>query len=164
MIRTRIPPPVYALCTAGLIWLLNRCVPSLRWINAPWNELGWGLIAIGLGVDFAAVVSFIRTRTTINPMRPDRIRHLVTSGLYRLSRNPMYLGLVLSLSGWAWLLGSPIGLIVIWLFARVLVIVQIAPEEAALREKFGEAYLAYSKRVNRWIGRNDRPLPSSASR
>ena len=134
MIRTRIPPPVYALCTAWLIWLLDRYVPSLRWINAPWNELGWGPIAIGLGVDFAAVVSFIRTRTTVNPMRPDRTRHLVTSGLYRLSRNPMYLGLVLSLSGWAWLLGSPIGLIVVWLFARVLIIVQIAPEEAAMRE------------------------------
>ena len=154
MIRTRIPPPVYALCTAALIWLLDRYVPSLRWINAPWNELGWTLIIIGLGVDFAAVVLFIRARTTVNPMRLDHTRHLVVSGLYRFSRNPMYLGLVLSLSGWAWLLGSPIGLIVVWLFARVLIIVQIAPEEAALRETFGDTYLEYSRRVNRWIGRS----------
>ncbi len=164
MIRTRIPPPVYALCAAGLIWLLDRYVPSLRWVNAPWNELGWALIAIGLGMDFSAVVSFIRRRTTISPMRPDRTSHLVISGLYRLSRNPMYLGLVLTLSGWAWLLGCPIGLIVVWLFARVLVIVQIAPEEAALRERFGDTYLEYSRHVNRWIGRNDRPLPRSATR
>ncbi len=154
MIRTRIPPPVYALCTATLIWLLDRYVPSLRWINAPWNELGWALIIIGLGVDFAAVVSFTRARTTINPMRLDHTRHLVVSDLYRFSRNPMYLGLVLSLSGWAWLLGSPIGLTVVWLFARVLIIVQIAPEEAALREAYGDTYLEYSRRVNRWIGRS----------
>jgi len=89
-------------------------------------------------------------------MRLDRSSSLVTSGLYRSSRNPMYLGLVLSLSGWAWLLGSPICLGLVWLFARALVIVQIAPEEAALRETFGEAYIDYSKRVNRWIGCSDR--------
>lgn len=164
MIRTRIPPPVYALCTGGLIWLLDWYAPVLRWVGAPWNEFGWGLIAIGLGVDLWAVVSFLRTRTTVNPLHPDRASDLVVSGLYRFSRNPMYLGLVLSLSGWAWLLGSPICLVVVWLFARVLVIVQIAPEEAALREKFGDTYLDYSKRVNRWIGRKDRPSMSSARR
>jgi protein-S-isoprenylcysteine O-methyltransferase Ste14 len=86
-------------------------------------------------------------------MHPERANRLVISGLYRISRNPMYLGLVLSLCGWAWLLGSPIGLLLVWPFARLLVIVQIAPEEAALRERFGDAYLEYCLRVNRWLGR-----------
>jgi protein-S-isoprenylcysteine O-methyltransferase Ste14 len=146
------------------MWLMDRYVPVLRWIGGPWNEIGWALITMGLGVDFWAVVSFVRERTTVNPVHPDRTSRLVVSGLYRLSRNPMYLGLVLSLCGWAWLLGSPICLGLVWLFARVLVIVQIAPEEAALREKFGDTYLNYSKRVNRWIGRQDRPSMSTARR
>src|ERR1019366_8041563 len=101
---------------------------------------------------------FIRARTTVNPIQPNRASRLVVSGAYCMSRNPMYLGMVLSLSGWAGLLGSPIGLLAVWLFARVLVIVQIGPEEIALRDRFGESYVEYCQRVNRWIGRNSRPL------
>ena len=150
--NTLIPPPVYALCTAGLMWLVDRYAPGLRWVGELWNVLGWGLIAIGVGVDLWAIIAFIRTRTTINPTRPDRATHLVVSGLYGFSRNPMYLGLVFSLCGWACLLGNPICLGLVWLFARALVTVQIAPEETALREKFGNAYIQYGERVHRWIG------------
>jgi protein-S-isoprenylcysteine O-methyltransferase Ste14 len=73
----------------------------------------------------------------------------------------MYLGMLLSLSGWAWLLGSPISLLVVWLFARALVIVQIAPEEAALRDVFGTSYMEYCNRVNRWIGWKRHPSMTS---
>jgi protein-S-isoprenylcysteine O-methyltransferase Ste14 len=65
----------------------------------------------------------------------------------------MYLGLVLALSGWGVLLGNPLTLLFVWALARTLVVVQITPEEEALRERFGEAYLRYSRRVNRWFGR-----------
>jgi protein-S-isoprenylcysteine O-methyltransferase Ste14 len=156
MIRTRIPPPVYALCTAALIWLVNQFVPMLRWVPAPWNEAGWVPIALGLGLDLYSILLFVRTRTTVNPMQPQRASRLVVSGVYRLSRNPMYLGLVLVLSGWAWLLGSPISFLAVWLFARILVIVQIGPEEIALRDKFGDSYVEYCQYVNRWIGPNRR--------
>jgi len=64
--------------------------------------------------------------------------------------------MVLSLTGWAWLLGSPMCLLLVLLFVRVLVIVQIAPEEIALRDLFGTSYGDYSKQVNRWIGRKNR--------
>ena len=158
MIRTRIPPPVYALCTAALIWLVNHYAPILRWVPAPWNKAGWVLMALGFGLDLYSILTFIRSRTTVNPMQPNRASRLVISGVYRLSRNPMYLGMVLLLSGWAWLLGSPIGLLAVWLFARVLVIVQIDPEEIALRDRFGESYVEYCQSVNRWIGRNSRPV------
>ena len=97
-------------------------------------------------------------------MQPDRASRLVVSGAYRMSRNPMYLGMVLSLSGWVWILGSPIGLLAVWLFARVLVIVQIGPEEIALRDRFGESYVEYCQRVNRWIGRNGGPPPNDGGR
>jgi protein-S-isoprenylcysteine O-methyltransferase Ste14 len=104
-------------------------------------------------LDLYSVLTFIRMRTTVNPLRPSNATQLIVSGVYRVSRNPMYLGMVLSLSGWAWLLGNPLALLLVWLFARVLVLVQIAPEEAALRNLFGTSYIAYSKQVNRWIGR-----------
>jgi protein-S-isoprenylcysteine O-methyltransferase Ste14 len=156
MIRTLIPPPVYALCTAALIWVVSEYVPILRWVPAPWNEFGWVLMVLGVGLDLYSVLIFIRTRTTVNPMQPGRASHLVGSGVYSISRNPMYLGMVLSLSGWAWLLRSPICLLVVWLFARVLTIVQIGPEEIALKDSFGERYLEYAQRVNRWIGRKRR--------
>jgi protein-S-isoprenylcysteine O-methyltransferase Ste14 len=164
MIRTRIPPPVYALCTAALIWLVNHYAPILRWVPAPWNRAGWVLIALGMGLDLYSIWIFIRTRTTVNPMQPNRASRLVVSGAYRWSRNPMYLGMVLSLAGWAWLLGSPIGWIAVWLFARVLVIVQIGPEEIALRDRFGQSYVEYCQSVNRWIGRTTRSPQTNARR
>ena len=121
-------------------------------------------MALGLGLDLYSILTFIRSRTTVNPMQPNRASRLVVSGVYRLSRNPMYLGMVLMLSGWAWLLGNPIGWLAVWLFARVLVIVQIGPEEIALRDRFGESYVDYCRCVNRWIGRNRRPLQTNANR
>jgi len=116
----------------------------------------WILIALGLALDLHSILIFIRTRTTVNPLRPGNATQLVVSGVYRISRNPMYLGMVLSLSGWAWLLGSPLCLLMVLLFARVLVIVQITPEEIALRDLFGTSYGDYCKQVNRWIGRKGR--------
>lgn len=99
---------------------------------------------------------FIRKRTTVDPLRPGNATELVVSGAYRISRNPMYLGMVLSLCGWAWLLGSPLCLLMVFAFARILIVVQIVPEETALRRLFGESYQIYSQRVNRWIGRKSR--------
>ena len=156
MFQTRIPPPVYALFTAALMGLFNHYTPSFRCIGAPWNEFGWILIALGVGLDLYCILIFIRKRTTVNPVRPGKATELVVSGAYRLSRNPMYLGMVLSLSGWACPLRSPLCLVMVLAFARILSVVQIAPEETAPRRLFGESYQIYSQQVNRWIGRKSR--------
>ena len=108
--------------------LFNHYAPTVRWIIAPWNEFGWILIALGLGLDGYSVFIFTRKRTTVNPLRPNNATELVVCGVYRMSRNPMYLGMVLSLSGWAWLLGNPLCLLMVLAFARILIVVQIAPE------------------------------------
>ena len=154
MIETRIPPPVYALATGASIWLLDRALPALRVIPSPWNRSGWILIALGISLDVYALVLFLGSRTTVNPMRPENAVHLVIRGPNSISRNPMYLGLVLSLCGWAILLGNPSGCLLAWMFARVIVTVQIVPEEAALLDRFGAEYQRYCRRVNRWIGRS----------
>ena len=89
-------------------------------------------------------------------MRITDATHLVTSGLYRWSRNPMYCGLLIALLGWGAILGSLAPLAAVILLQRILVIVQIKPEELALEARFGDAYRDYKRRVNRWIGWNRR--------
>lgn len=153
MLRARIPPPLYALGIGAIIWALNKLSPALSPLGGFWNAVGWACVALGVSLDGYALLSFLRSHTTVNPTQPERASTLIVSGVYRLSRNPMYLGLVLSLTGWTLLIGSPIFLPLVWLFMRLLDVVQIAPEETALRARFGPSYDAYSRQVNRWIGR-----------
>jgi protein-S-isoprenylcysteine O-methyltransferase Ste14 len=106
---------------------------------------------IGLASGASGVMAFRRHRTTTNPIRIDAASSLVTGGVYRLTRNPMYLGLALLLSAWAaylgtpWALLGPLGLVVF------LTRFQIIPEERVMLGKFGAAYDAYRRRVRRWI-------------
>jgi protein-S-isoprenylcysteine O-methyltransferase Ste14 len=148
----QIPPPLLGVLTGVLMWWMNKHFPMLILLSIPWNRLGWLLIAAGIIVDAVSVVSLKRAGTTVNPLRIDKATALVVSGLYRISRNPMYLGLMTIMVGWALLLGSLGPLLVVVLFERPLVILQIQPEERALTMKFGDSYVSYAKRVKRWIG------------
>src|SRR5450631_1753687 len=106
MLNARMHPPVLALATAARMWWVDREITPLRLVVPPWNRIGWGFIGIGLAVDAVSVAAFIRAKTTVNPLRVDRSTSLVVTGPYRVSRNPMYLGLMTLLVGWALLLGS----------------------------------------------------------
>jgi protein-S-isoprenylcysteine O-methyltransferase Ste14 len=150
--KTRIPPPMYALFAAWLMWWIDRRVPIARPLEVPWNHTGWVLIAIGIGLDGFCALSFAKAATTINPMRVSNASQLVIGGPYRWSRNPMYLGLVITLLGWGILLGSVGPFAIIPIFGWILAHFQIAPEEAALEAKFGDSYRRYRRQVNRWIG------------
>lgn len=154
MLQTKIPPPVYGICTAGLMWWLDRHLPVARLIPAPFTDIGWAIFTAGLVLDVYSIIGFLRARTTVNPMRITATSELVTTGLYRWSRNPMYFGLIVVLTGWGITLGSFTPFIAILLFQRLVVIMQIAPEEAALEAKFGDVYRTYTQRVHRWAGRN----------
>lgn len=146
-----IPPPVYALAAGGCMWLIDAMAVDWR-IAAPARVyLAAALVGVGLAIDLAAAVRFRRARTTINPLAPDRTSSLVAGGLYRYSRNPMYLGLLLALSGWGVWLGNPANVLVLVLFVVAVTRFQILPEERALEAKFGDAYRAYRARVRRWI-------------
>lgn len=151
--RPRIPPPVLMLLAAGLMWVLDRWMPLAQWINAPWNRLGGLVATAGIVIDVAALVRFRKAGTTVNPLDPSRASYLVIEGVFRISRNPMYLGLVLLLIGWAIWLGSVGPLVVPPLFVIVITVVQIIPEERALHERFGQEYVSYQRRVARWVGR-----------
>lgn len=151
ILRLKIPPPVYMLSVAGFMWLAHHYLPLWQLISPPWHQLGLILIGLAIVADFWSLGLFFRAHTTFNPIHPERTRELVTSGPYRYSRNPMYVGMLIILTGWACYLGS----LSPWFFLPVFVLVlnqqQIIPEEKVLAEKFADAYLEYKAQVPRWF-------------
>ncbi len=107
--------------------------------------------AVGIAVELTSVGVFLKRKTTVNPLSPNKAKVFVNQGLYRYSRNPMYLGMSLLLLAWIIFLGAFLGLIFLAGFMFVLTELQIKPEEKALEAKFGEAYRTYRKKVRRWI-------------
>jgi protein-S-isoprenylcysteine O-methyltransferase Ste14 len=148
-----IPPPIVMALAALLMWALDRWTPLAQWVGPPWNRLGCVAAAVGVAIAVAAFVRFHRVGTTVNPADPSKASHLVTDGVFRVSRNPMYLGLLLLLIGWAVWLGSVTPWLIPPLFVLVITVVQIIPEERALHQRFGEEYVSYQRSVARWIGR-----------
>lgn len=153
MRSSRIPPPLWVLLVGAGMWALNRYWPLLALIPAPWNRMGWVIIAISPIAFGAGAIRFRSARTTINPFRPDTATTLVTSGVYAWTRNPMYLGLLILLLGWAVILGSLSPFLGPVLFVPLMQKAQIGPEEQALRRLFGKEYEEYCSRVRRWFGR-----------
>jgi protein-S-isoprenylcysteine O-methyltransferase Ste14 len=141
------------LLAALLMWALHQWLPLLHLIDTPWNYLGVVPAAIGRVITVRAGKQFRQVRTTFDAFEPGNAAHLVTDGVFRFSRNPMYLGSLLLLIGWAIGLGTLSPWLVLPGFAMFTSVAQIAPEERALEERFGENYLAYRQRVRRWAGR-----------
>lgn len=105
----------------------------------------------GLCLNLLPKLTFGRQGTTVNPLHPERSTQLVTTGPYRWTRNPMYLGQALLLLGWALWLGQPLALACVAAYALWIDRLQIPAEEHALRSRFGADYSAYLDRVRRWF-------------
>ncbi len=148
-LELKVPPPLVALVCALLMWGLARSLP-LASLQLPWQVQMLPALA-GLGLLSASVLTFLRARTTIDPLHPDRAARLVQTGCNRFSRNPMYLGLLLLLLSWALWLASGSALLGLPLFVGYLNRFQIAAEERYLSERFGDEYQAYRARVRRWL-------------
>lgn len=151
-LRLKIPPPIWLLMFGTLMWVLHRRLPVSTIFGAPLNRAGWLLVAGGALIIAAAMLQFRRANTTINPNTPAKASSLVTSGIFGYSRNPMYLGLSIVLSGWAIVLGSLSPWLAVPLFVLVITRLQIEPEEAVLAVLFDEPYRTYCARVGRWFG------------
>lgn len=113
--------------------------------------LSLALAGIGLGFDILGLLAFRKAKTTINPLQPERSTQIVSTGVYRVTRNPMYLGMALMLLGLAVYLASPWALLGPLAFATYLTRFQIRPEEQALTARFGAAYTTYCAQVRRWL-------------
>ena len=149
-LELRVPPVAVVLIAAALMWLLARALPWPG--DLPGGSHAALLIALaGVAIAVAGVVAFRRARTTVNPMKPETSSALVERGIYRRTRNPMYLGMALVLLGWAIWLGSAAAAAVLPVFTIYLTRFQIVPEERALAATFGEAFDGYRRRVPRWL-------------
>lgn len=150
VLDTRIPPPVVALIIALLMWNASAwwTVVEMPTWRIPLVLL---LVAVGAAFDLSGLWAFHRTRTTVNPMKPGKTSSLVTHGVYRITRNPMYVGMALFLCAGAVMLWSPLALLGPLVFVVYISRFQIGPEERVLRERFGEAYVDYCARVRRWL-------------
>ena len=133
------------------MWLLHKNFPVIT-TEASWPTIaGCAIVAIGLIVDLVSVLNFKSAQTTINPLRPHNTSALVTRGFYSISRNPMYLGMAIMLTGAGLILGSLSPMIMPLVFCLVVTYMQILPEEKVLQELFGQDYIDYTRRVARWV-------------
>lgn len=147
----KIPPLLTVALIGGLMWLTARAAPGLAF-ELPARRLCATLLALaGVAIGILAVVSFRRARTTVNPLHPENASALVASGIFRLSRNPMYLGLLLVLLGWAVFLANALAFVFPVAFIFLMNRLQIIPEEKALTAKFGPAFATYQSKVRRWL-------------
>jgi protein-S-isoprenylcysteine O-methyltransferase Ste14 len=142
-------PPVYFLIAILLAVALHFLLPSGELISFPWRLFGILPLLLGIALDVLADQSLKRHKTTVRPHEPSRV--LVSEGVFRVSRHPMYLGMILIIAGIAVLLGSLTPWLILPLLAVLLDAKFIRFEESTLEATFGEAYRAYRKQVRRWI-------------
>ena len=147
----KIPPPVVGLGIWALMWTLASFAMPLDIPFGVRLGIGLALVVAGAGIAIAGVVSFRRAKTTVNPLQPEKASSLVSSGLFQVTRNPMYLGMATALLGWAAYLASWPALLGVALFVLYINRFQIAPEERVMASLFGADYAAYKEKVRRWI-------------
>jgi protein-S-isoprenylcysteine O-methyltransferase Ste14 len=146
-----VPPPLVGLTIAAGMWAAAHVPPVLQLPSAVRLPVAAILVAIGVAVAIGGVMSFRRAKTTVNPLKPETTAALVSTGVYSFTRNPMYLGMVLVLFGWAVYLSSIWSLVGPVIFILYITRFQIVPEERVLDRLFGAAFAQYKKRVRRWL-------------
>jgi protein-S-isoprenylcysteine O-methyltransferase Ste14 len=151
LLELKLPPPFLALLLAGAMWGVSHYEPhfavpaAIRW------PIAVVLALVGTTFDVLGLLAFRRSRTTVDPFKPHRASAFVASGVYNVTRNPMYLGLLFVLLGWAVFLGSPWPFLAPALFVLFVDRFQIKPEERAMAGLFGESYATYTAKVPRWL-------------
>lgn len=150
-LETRIPPPVVMLLLGGLAWLAARQVPVLAFPLPFHRGIAIAIAVLGFALNLAPKLAFDRAGTTVNPMKPDTSARLVTNGLYRYTRNPMYLGQALLLLAWGVHLHNVLALLAVPAFVAYITRFQILPEERALAARFPDGFAEFRARVRRWV-------------
>ena len=150
-LEAKVPPPLVALIVGTGMWLASRAFGATS-VSFPVRlGLAIALFLIGLGISFAGVRVIRRAQTTLNPTKPETASALVSTGIYRYTRNPMYLGMATWLLAWAAWLAAPVALLGVLLFVLYMTRFQIRPEEQALASLFDGEFPAYQARVRRWF-------------
>lgn len=149
MERKRALPPTYFMISLVAVFILYFVLPVIHIIPFPWNLWGIPPLLIGIYFNLSADRAFKEAGTTVKPF--EESGSLITAGVFRISRHPMYAGMVLTLLGIAILLGALTPFIVPLVFAILMETVFIRIEEQMMEDKFGQAYLDYENRVRKWL-------------
>lgn len=147
----KVPPVAQVIITAAAMYGVSKMVPALTFSLNGSTALAVGLGVMGLSLGIMGVTQFRIAQTTPNPQALEQVSSLVTSGIYQYSRNPMYVGLVLILLGWAFYLSHFLAFVLLPIFILYITRFQIQPEERMMAQKFGKTYQDYLNKVRRWI-------------
>jgi protein-S-isoprenylcysteine O-methyltransferase Ste14 len=147
----KVPPLGLVALVAALMWVASSVSPSLDVVLPAAGLSSMSLALLGAATCLSGVISFRRAKTTVNPMKPDSASSLVVSGIYRYTRNPMYLGFFLILLGWAAFLSNLLAVALAFAFVAYMNRFQIGAEERALGALFPREYSEYRARVRRWV-------------
>jgi len=147
----KIPPPIVCLIVAIAMWVTASSSPAIDIGHTLRLALAISFGVFGLVMALLGFRAFGEAKTTINPVMIETASSLVTTGVYRYTRNPMYIGLASLLVAWAIYLAAPLTLLGPVAFVLFITRFQIIPEERALRRIFGEPYDDYCARVRRWF-------------
>ncbi len=149
--KLKIPPAIVACIFGGFMWLIDLYL-NIDWLN--FELTVWiSIVFAGMGglSGLIGLIQFYRYSTSIDPHKPAKASNLVTNGIYGISRNPMYVGLLLILTGYGFYLSNILTFVMPLLFVEYMNRYQIMPEEEVLAEKFGDKYLRYKYEVPRWL-------------
>ena len=151
VLELKIPPALLVAFTGALMWLASAATPATAFV-IPGRSWGAAILMLtGISIAGLGVAVFQRAKTTVNPMKPGSASVLVDRGIYRRTRNPMYLGFLVALLGWAIFLANIFAFLLLPAFVCYMNRFQIEPEEKALVALFGQTFVAYKSRVRRWL-------------
>ena len=150
-LELKVPPVAVVLLAGAAMWFVSAYAPSFAWQLPYQQAMALVLAAAGFVLAVLGVVSFRRAGTTVNPTKPQATSSLVSTGIYRFSRNPRYLGFLLALVGWAVFLANALAFILVPAYVMYMNRFQITPEEKALSVMFGTEFTAYQQKVRRWV-------------
>lgn len=149
-LELKIHPPIVLLSSLILTYGLSHYLPLLSMPSVLFDLHGY-VGASGLLVALAGIWEFRKAKTTINPTNPEKTSYLVSGGIYRVTRNPMYLGMQLIIIAAIFKFGNYYGFIALPFFILYITQFQIKPEERIIERIFGEEYVFYKKKVRRWL-------------
>ena len=147
--NNKIPPPIVTIICGIAIYFSKSYFN--QFFNYNNNTISLFLLILGLVVFISAVKSFRVHKTTVNPLEPRKASSLVTSGIFKFSRNPMYLGMLIILLSISFKFNLIGGMITSLFFYIFITKFQIIPEEEAMNELFGNQFIDYVKKTRRWI-------------
>jgi protein-S-isoprenylcysteine O-methyltransferase Ste14 len=150
-LELKLPPLPLAVGFGVLMWAIDRWLPLQTDRSLLRTVIALATLGLAVAIIVTAIFGFRKAKTTVDPMHPEAASAIVTSGIYRFTRNPMYLGFLLALIAWAVFLGNLVSALMPAIFVGYIYRFQISPEERALRARFGARYEAYLRSVRRWL-------------